>query len=140
MDILAQENMNCDTLEVNTLFLGTREDPEKRGSIQNIDTNNLSIANFAYGFIQGILKELHHPSILLNDVPFMVASGNAVRKSPLMKQAIEKEFGLPCKIPPFLEEATIGAILLGFSYGNGNETVNAFFENFYNERQPVCKP
>lgn len=131
LDSLILRQMHAEGLQVDTLFLGTRENPEQRGTIRNIDTKNFTITNLAYGFIQGILKELHHPAINIDLVPFLVASGNAVRKSPFMKQAIEQEFGCPCKYPPFLEEATIGAILLGFSYRYGKEPVDAFFRKFY---------
>ena len=131
LDALIVKQMHSEGLQVDTLFLGTRENPEKLGAIRTIDTKNFTITNLAYGFIQGILQELHHPAITLDAIPFLVASGNAVRKSPFMKQAIEQEFGCPCKYPPFLEEATIGAILLGYSYHYGKEKVDAFFKKFY---------
>lgn len=120
-------------LGVDTLFLGTRENPEKRGMIYNIDTKNFTISNLANGFIKGILRELHHPDISLSSAKFIVGSGNAVRKSPFMKESIEREFNLDLKYPPFLEEATIGAIFLCYSFIYGEKSINEFFKKFYSD-------
>lgn len=100
-------------LLVDTQFLGSRGDTESDqcGNISDIDTHNFTLANLSRAFLEGIARELHTPAISMEGVPFLVASGNAVRKNPLMLQLLAKEFGLPVRISPFLEEAAIGSLL-----------------------------
>lgn len=98
-------------LLVDTQFLGVREVEDTFGKITHIDTSNFTLGNLTRAFLEGIVRELHPPQIRTDSMEFLVASGNAVRKSPLMTHIIEAEFGCPVKIAPFLEEASIGSVL-----------------------------
>jgi len=111
LDSLALKKETSEGLVVDTQFLGSREKDARLGSINNLDTKNFTIANLALGFLQGMVHELHNPVMLTEKLPFIVASGNAVRKSPVVQKVIEQEFGCACKAPPFVEEAAIGSIL-----------------------------
>ena len=111
LDSLALEKETSEGLVVDTQFLGSREKDARSGSINNLDTKNFTIANLALGFLQGMVHELHNPVMSIKSLPFIVASGNAVRKSPVVQKIIEQEFGCACKVSPFVEEAAIGSIL-----------------------------
>ncbi len=121
-------------LLVDTHFLGSRGDIESDhyGKISDIDTHNFTLANLSRAFLEGIARELHTPAITMEGVPFLVASGNAVRKNPLMITLLEKEFGLPVRLSPFLEEAAIGSIF-GCAYQIGGESFKMKAESFYTE-------
>ena len=43
----------------------------------------------------------------------MVASGNAVRKNPVLRRALCDAFGMPLQLPLQQEEAALGAALFG---------------------------
>ena len=49
---------SSDSLKVEVMFRGTRRDSTKRGSINNISTNNLTPINLISGFLNGICNEL----------------------------------------------------------------------------------
>jgi sugar (pentulose or hexulose) kinase len=132
LDSLVVDSSDSEGLIVDTRFLGTRENPLLRGEIREIDTRNLNIKNLAFGFIQGIVRELHPPAIQLHKFSFIAASGNSVRKSPIMKRAIEQEFGCACMEPPFLEEASVGAILGCLANLEGKERIKAFYQKHFN--------
>ena len=135
LDSLAVDSFESGGLVVDTRFLGTREDSLLRGEICEIDTQNLNISNLAVGFIQGIVRELHPPAIRLDSIPFIVASGNSVRKSPIMKRAIEQEFGCACMEPPFLEEASVGAVLGCLANIEGKERIQAFYQKHFEKNE-----
>lgn len=111
LDSLALDADPGHALLVDTQFLGVREVEDTFGKISHIDTFNFTLGNLTRAFLEGIVRELHPPQIRTDQMEFLVASGNAVRKSPLMTHIIEAEFGCPVKIAPFLEEASIGSIL-----------------------------
>ena len=104
------------TLSVDTLFDGTRQNPEKRGQITGISTSNFLPQELISGFVRGICDALYHhymhlPSTLLKGRTHIVASGNGFRKNPLLKQAFEKRFGLPVILSACTEEAAFGAAI-----------------------------
>ncbi|HKM05618.1 MAG TPA: hypothetical protein VJ869_01400, partial [Sphaerochaeta sp.] len=83
----------------------------------------------------GIVRELHPPQIATTSMEFLVASGNAVRKSPLMTHIIEAEFGCPVRIAPFLEEASIGSILSSAVLFDDKQTrdhIHSFYKEHFN--------
>ena len=102
---------NKKPLAVNTLFSGKRSNPNLQGSILNITRENFTPGQLALGFITGICKELYDFMPVNTEKKLIVASGNAVRKIPVMKQVIEDMFGLPVQISYNKEEASVGAAL-----------------------------
>ena len=102
---------NKKPLTVNTLFAGKRSDPNMQGSILNITRENFTPGQLALGFITGICKELYDFMPKNTEKKLIVASGNAVRKIPIMKQVIEDMFGLPVQVSYNKEEASVGAAL-----------------------------
>lgn len=101
-------------LDVSTLFCGTRENPELRGSITGIDENNFTPQALAYGFVRGMVNELHDFFVTagLPSPKTVTASGNAVRKSPVLQKVISDIFGAPVRVSQTREEAACGAASL----------------------------
>lgn len=121
-------------LFVDTQFLGGREKADTLGSIRQINTHNLTLSNLSRGFLEGIVRELHPAGIRTDSMKFLVASGNAVRKSPVMASLIEAEFGCPVMFAPFLEEAAIGSILSCaalFAGSGAQEAIRTFYEEHF---------
>ncbi|MBN1257630.1 MAG: hypothetical protein JXA52_07985 [Planctomycetes bacterium] len=112
-ELAAAANEDADGLLADTRFLGTRGDPEVRGRIYQIDAVNLTPANLTRAVIEGMIGELADfaYSAGLESIKRIVASGNAVRKNPLVKKTIERLFNLPCEIGEVEEEAARGAAL-----------------------------
>lgn len=105
-----------DSLDVSTLFSGTRANPKARGSITNIGVDNLTMAALCDGFMQGIARELHElyeamrPE-LIGERGCLVGSGNGVRNNKALRERFEEIFGLKMVIPTHKEEAAFGASL-----------------------------
>jgi len=101
-------------ITVDTRFSGTRLDPNLRGSISGIGVDNFTVANLARGFIEGMVRELAEMSSTAGVSRFIgitriIASGNAVRRNPVVPDVIESIFGLPCYISTNREAAARGA-------------------------------
>ncbi len=105
-------------LRVDPRFSGTREAPELRGGILNIDRNNFTPANLARAFLTGMVEELAELAERAGgEKPAAVtASGNAARRNPLLPQLISARFGAPCRVSQIDEEAALGAALQAARY------------------------
>jgi len=117
MDRIMEKEINLDNpLKITTLFSGTRENTQARGSIENIDTENFNIFALCDGFMNGMANELYefYNSIkphLTNNRTIMVASGNGIRSNKALRLRFENIFGLSLQIPCHKEEAAFGASL-----------------------------
>ncbi len=105
-----------DPLEILPQFSGTREQPDLRGEIRNISTENFTAKHFAIGMLQGIAREVY--DLYLAAKPYLkerpvrlIGSGNAVRMNKALQQMIFKLFDIPLCIPVHKEEASYGAAL-----------------------------
>ncbi len=100
-------------LDVRTTFCGTREDPSLRGMIAGIGEDNFTPEALAAGVLNGIAQELYNMvgKIPHTGVTTLVASGNGVRKNPVLRELLAEMFGLPLEIPVHTEEAAFGAAL-----------------------------
>ena len=103
-------------LRVEPTLMGTRADPRKRGSIVGIDQINFSPANLTRAVLEGMVEELWQfylagPPQTRAGHTRVIASGNGVRRSPLLGRAIARRFGLPVFVPQHTEEASFGASL-----------------------------
>jgi len=109
---LAEAASVGDAPQVDTAFAGTREDPERRGSICGISENNLTPGYLALGILRGMVEELYLMyEISGADAASVVLSGNAARKNPLLCTLAETRFRLPARLCPVREEAAVGAAL-----------------------------
>jgi len=100
--------------KVEPLFCGTRSRPELRASVTGLDTENLAPGPLAAGMLEGMADELRREfdemrGGLLSEELTLVGSGNAVRLNPLLRQALERRFGMRLLVPRHREEAAFGA-------------------------------
>ncbi len=115
MDSLSENVFSLtDQLTVNCEFCGTRENPSKRGSIENIGTENFTPEALICGVLKGVCAELKNmysgAQDLLSFKPTeLVCSGNGLRKSNVWREIFSKEFCLQTTLPKHSEEAATGA-------------------------------
>lgn len=109
--IAAETEEGASGMTVDTRFSGTRLEPNLRGSISGIGVENFTVANLARGFVEGMVTELADmaSSASIEDFTRIIASGNAVRRNPVVTDVIESIFGLPCYISTNREAAARGA-------------------------------
>ena len=107
-------------MKVDTRFSGTRLQPELRGSIGNLSTQNYDAGHLIAGTLMGMAGEIHRLysemlSAGSSPAAFLVGSGNGIRKNPALKRAFEKVFGMPLHIPAHTEEAAYGTALFAMT-------------------------
>lgn len=112
------ENGKPDTspLIVNPQFLGSRQNPQQRASIENISFDNFTPEHLIVGFLTGVASELFRffdviPPAIKDHMRQMVGSGNGIRKNRALQRFIAQTFGLKVTVPTFAEEASVGAAL-----------------------------
>lgn len=108
-------------LHIDTSFSGSRANPDKRGSITNIDVNNFTPQAFIRGVLEGMAEELYQMYANVDesvkaDKNIMVASGNGIRKNIHLQNIMEETFGMKIQIAQNQEEAATGAALTGGHY------------------------
>jgi len=100
-------------MDVSTTFCGTRQNPELRGYIGNIGEDNFTPEALAAGILSGMARELKqmHQRMPSQAAAWLVASGNAIRKNPALRKALEQVFQTEVLIPAHQEEAAYGAAM-----------------------------
>lgn len=115
-DVLHREGLSCidTTLQASPTIRGERHDPSLRGSITGISADNFTPGDLAAAVCRGIVTNLCAmlPAESLSGRNEVVGSGNAIRRSPLMRKLIENTLGLPLVLTEGKEEAATGAALL----------------------------
>ena len=117
MDALSENIFNIeDELTVNCEFCGSRENPSKRGSIENIGIDNFTPEKLICGVLKGVCTELKdmytQVSSHLDFTPEkLVCSGNGLRKSEIWRGVFSNAFNLPANLPIHSEEAAVGACI-----------------------------
>jgi sugar (pentulose or hexulose) kinase len=109
--IAAETAEGASGITVDTRFSGTRLEPNLRGSISGIGVNNFTVDNLIRGFVEGMIRELAEMASLAEIKGFtrIIASGNAVRRNPVVLDVIKSIFDLPCYISTKKEAAACGA-------------------------------
>ncbi|MGI6249503.1 MAG: sedoheptulokinase [Acutalibacteraceae bacterium] len=104
-------------LKIDTRFAGTRENPELRGSVQNLGTDNFTPGHFIWGVIEGIADELKdmYDDFGASGHKMLVGSGNGLRKNKALCRTFAEKFGLELHIPLHTEEAAFGAALFALT-------------------------
>ncbi len=102
-------------LDVSTTFAGTRENPDIRGAITQIGEENFTPEALSAGILYGMAKELFdlYQKMPHKGITKLVASGNGVRKNPVLQAILEKVFSMTLTIPDHTEEAAFGAAMFG---------------------------
>lgn len=115
MDLLSEDiDKLQNPLKVNCEFAGTRENPEKRGFIENISTENLTPTHLICGVLTGVADELEvmyneATHLLITKPTTLVGSGNGLRKSHIWRNIFSNKFSLNLTLPKHSEEASVGA-------------------------------
>ena len=86
-----------DPLIVETTFCGSRQNPDLRGSISNIGTDNFTPAHLTAGFLQGCVNELYAYfeqilPIIKRKPRYLVGSGNGLRRNPALQSMFSRTF------------------------------------------------
>ena len=118
MGKILDEKNDGEKLKVNTTFSGTREKPEKSGSIKNIGTENFTPKALIGGVLEGMAEELYKmyrkiEKGLAGPKPRMVASGNGIRKNRHLQEVMSEKFGMGLELAKREEEAAYGAAVSG---------------------------
>jgi sugar (pentulose or hexulose) kinase len=100
-----------------TTLVGTRRDPAVRGAFEGVSLGNFSLPNVARAVLEGVVEELcAFYDLAGGDMRSAhgaaIASGNAVRKNPLLCEILASRLGKPVKVPKHREEAAFGAALV----------------------------
>lgn len=98
------------------LFAGTRADPEGRAAWSGLSAATFTPGHLARGLLEGMAREYatHLAEIRARagtQPARIVATGNALRKNPLLRAAVAAATGLPLAVPRQREEAAFGAAL-----------------------------
>ena len=104
------------SLCVDTRFDGTRANPNLRGSITGIDTQNLSAAALVRGVVQGIARELIDyydalPTDCTSPICHLIGSGNGLRRNAALCACFSEALGMRIQLPAHKEETAYGAAL-----------------------------
>ena len=102
-------------LVVTPLFAGKRSSPQARGTIERVSLENFTPANLIKEILLGMVRVLGDmiDQSLLAERPFLVGSGNAIRRNEALRACAERVFGKKLRIPKMEEEAVVGAALAG---------------------------
>lgn len=127
MDKIAELNPDTHTLTVDTRFCGTRKNPDIKGAVTGITESNFNPAELTRGFLYGMANELYSlfEGFGING-SMLVCSGNAVRKSSVLRYYLEELFGMRLHVPAHTEEASFGAaVFASVAAGIYNNTFEA---------------
>lgn len=124
MDGMLKAYGKKDPVKVNTSFAGTRDYPERRGSVTNITTNNFTPADLTYGMLDGIADELFTRYQTMLDGKkgthtMMVGSGNGMRRNIHLQNIMKEKFGMELELSTKTEEASCGTAIAGYSAVSG---------------------
>ena len=109
----ARAPRNANNLVVDPLFLGSRHTPRLTGSISGINEANLSPSNLVRATANGIIDELYRYYERMQQRSKRVyATGNAIRRNPLLIQAIRERWQLEPIVTAPREVAAYGAASL----------------------------
>ena len=109
-------------IKATTTYRGTRQDPTKRGSIEGISDKNFDISHLALAVLNGIIDELHDfftqiPPSQVANIRYVVGSGNAIKKNPLLQSIIAEKFNAEVVVPTIQEDACYGVAKIARKLG-----------------------
>lgn len=107
--------------ETVTLFQGTRKNPDLRGSITGIGTENFTPLHLIYGVMNGMARELQQMYQGYLDIggkalAAMIGSGNGLRKNKHLCRVFEEAFRCPLILSENDEEAACGAAIYAMKH------------------------
>jgi len=111
---------NQSEIKADTRFCGTRSNPNATGGYKNLTDENFTASNIVYSTICGMVEELYEmfTNMHVDNITSVIASGNAVKKNPILQKVIGQYFCSQVQLLPFNEEAAYGAAILCKSNNN----------------------
>ncbi len=105
-----------------TCFVGTRKEPHKRGSINNIYAETFTPDKLTYSVLEGIAEELHpyyEQFLKVGGFDAIVLTGNLSRKCLAFKDVVRDMYSLPVRLTEVNSEAAVGAAMTAITaYSN----------------------
>ncbi len=115
-ELAAEVPAGADGLTCRPLFRGSRRQPRARGAFRGVTNENFGPGHIARAVLEGVADGLaafvEQAGGARPAARWVVATGNAVRENPLLREILAARFGLPVHIPAHREEAAYGAALL----------------------------
>ncbi len=112
MDAALANEESENGLKVSTKLSGTRLNPDERGSITNISTENFTPVGLMNGFLGGMADEIMQMIEPTGcKVKTLVGSGNGLRKNIPLQKRFSQALGVEMMIPQNREEAAFGSAL-----------------------------
>ncbi|MDQ1256158.1 MAG: hypothetical protein QG656_754, partial [Candidatus Hydrogenedentes bacterium] len=107
----------ADGLGCEPLFAGSRENPELRGTLTGMSTENFTPAHLTRALLEGLADELydHFDRIQAaagKTYDRLTGAGNGLRKNSVLTGLVAKRFAMPLTFPRHREEAALGAALV----------------------------
>ena len=120
MTSMAYQADSVENIKVETLFCGTRSNPNKRGKIEGISLNNFTPENLIIGFVDGVCDSLYDyfvliPGSISKGKTKLIGSGNGIKKNRLMQHALEEVFERELRLSDIKEEAAFGACCMAMN-------------------------
>ena len=120
MDKMLTEYQGRDHLKINTAFDGSRDHPDRKGSITNLTTRNFTPAALTYGVLDGIAEEMYTRYQTMLDGQKaghirMIGSGNGMRKNRHLQNIFKEKFEMDLELSTLAEEAACGTAIAGYT-------------------------
>lgn len=92
------------------------KNPAPGGSVTGLTAGNFTLGHMVRAYVAGMALELYRmyeqlPEVLKQGKREIIASGNGIRKNRLLRQEVERLFGLPVRFRDIEEEAAAGAAM-----------------------------
>ncbi len=90
--------------------------PAPGGSMIGLTAGNFTLGHMVRAYVTGMALELYRmyeqlPEVLKQGKREIIASGNGIRQNRLLRQEVERLFGLPVRFRDIAEEAAAGAAM-----------------------------
>ncbi|MDE7187084.1 MAG: hypothetical protein K2O13_06205 [Lachnospiraceae bacterium] len=103
-------------LRITPTLYGSRKCPAPGGRMEGLLPENFTLGDVVRAYVTGMASELFRmyeqlPDTLKREKREIVASGNGIRRNRLLRQEVERIFGLPVRFRKIEEEAAAGAAM-----------------------------
>ena len=103
-------------LRIAPSLYGSRKGAAPGGRVEGITPENFTLGDMVRAYVTGMALELFRmyeqlPDALRQGKKEIVASGNGIRRNGLLKQEVERLFGLPVRFRDIEEEAAAGVAM-----------------------------
>lgn len=106
------------SLKVVPTLWGERHNPEKKGQVNNLTSDNISLGDVGLALCKGLVENLQEMMskefLHFYGIQRIVGSGNALMRNQVLQKQVEQVFGLPLVLRES-SEASVGAALAAIS-------------------------